>query len=233
MKWDLPITEAVLLNRYKRFLSDVKLGGETILAHVPNTGAMTSCWEPGWKCAITKSESLTRKIPYTLELTWNGETWIGVNTANANKLAKEWLQSGMLPELYGYKTVVPEKKIGDSRIDFYLENHPFLPACYVEVKNVTLKKDGVAQFPDAKSERGQKHLNELMELKRQGFRSVMLYVVQREDVGLFRPAESIDPVYSRLLIEAHAAGVEILVYQCKISLEGLELKRPLGFELSC
>lgn len=230
MKWANPLIEGIILKRYKRFLSDVRLGEELIMAHVPNTGSMTSCWEPNWKCAISKSDNPTRKMPYTLELTHNGETWIGVNTANANKLTHTWLTGNLLPEFSGYSTIIPEKKIGESRIDFYLEGHASLPPCYVEVKNVTLKLHGVAQFPDAVSERGQKHLRELMLLKKTGMRAAMLFVVQREDVASFRPASSIDKEYAKLLREAHAAGVEILIYQCKMSLTELNLGSALPLE---
>lgn len=207
------------------------LNEKPFTVHVPNTGSMTSCWEPLWKCAVSTSKNPTRKMPHTLELTWNGTSWIGVNTANANKLAKLWLQEGKLPELKGYTLVQPEKKVGDSRIDFFLDGHSVCPPCYVEVKNVTLKHHGVAQFPDAVSERGQKHLNELMKLKAQGFRAVMLYVVQREDVTSFCPADSIDPTYGELLRKAAAQGVEILVYQCKMGLEELTLGRSLPVDL--
>ena len=110
MKWPTPLTEAMLLKRYKRFLADVDLNGDVFTAHVPNTGSMTSCWEPNWKCALSKSDNPDRKMPWTLELTHNGETWIGVNTANANKLVKKWLQEKTLPEFAGYSTIVPEKK---------------------------------------------------------------------------------------------------------------------------
>ena len=232
MKWSDPLIEATILKRYKRFLADVDLNGQIITVHVPNTGSMQSCWEPNWKCALTLSKNTARKLPYTLELTHNGESWIGVNTGNANKLAKLWLTENLLPELSGYKTVVPEKKIGLSRMDFYLEDHPSLPACYVEVKNVTLKLNGEAQFPDSVTERGQKHLKELMEIKRSGLRAAMLFIVQREDVNLFRPAKSIDPEYARLLQEAKNSGVEILVYQCRIGLEELALGKSLPMELN-
>lgn len=171
-------------------------------------------------------------MPHTLELTHNGETWIGVNTGNANKLAKIWLTENLLPELAGYTIVVPEKKIGESRVDFYLEGHPSAPACYVEVKNVTLKLGGIAQFPDSVSERGQKHLRELMQIKKSGLRAAMLFVVQREDVDLFSPAASIDPEYARLLKEAHNSGVEIFVYQCRMGLEELSLGQKLPIELN-
>lgn len=231
MKWERPLTEAVLLKRYKRFLADVKVGGDFITAHVPNTGSMTACWEPNWKCALSVSDNPNRKMPHTLELTYNGETWIGVNTANANKLAHKWLKEKLIPELADYSVIQPEKKIGDSRIDFYLEGHATLPPCYVEVKSVTLKLDGLAQFPDAVSERGQKHLNELMDLKKQGFRTAMLYIVQREDVSSMKPAASIDKKYAELLKKAHAAGVEIFVYQCKLSLNEIGFGKALPFHL--
>jgi sugar fermentation stimulation protein A len=231
LKWEDPLTEAILLKRYKRFLADIKLNGEELTVHVPNTGSMQSCWEPNWKCAVSKSDNPKRKMPHTLELVWSGESWIGVNTANANKLVKLWLERGEIPELSGYGMIQPEKKIGESRIDFYLDNHPEMPSCYVEVKNVTLKLDGLAQFPDSVSQRGQKHLRELMELKKQGHRAVMLYVVQREDVSSFTPATAIDPVYGKLLQKAYQSGVEILVYQCKMSLSELKLGASLPFEL--
>jgi sugar fermentation stimulation protein A len=170
-------------------------------------------------------------MPHTLELIHNGQTWIGVNTGNANKLTKEWLTQNRIPELAGYKTIQPEKKIGESRVDFYLEDHPSGPPCYVEVKNVTLKLDGLAQFPDSVTERGQKHLRELMDLRSKGFRAVMLFVVQREDVLSFRPATSLDPKYSQLLKEAHSRGVEILVYQCRMGVQELGLGKSLPFDL--
>lgn len=231
MKWERPLKEAVLLKRYKRFLADVTVGGEFFTAHVPNTGSMTACWEPNWKCALSVSDNPNRKMPHTLELTHNGETWIGVNTANANKLAHLWLKENRIPELLGYTTIIPEKKIGDSRIDFYLEGHASQRPCYVEVKSVTLKLDGMAQFPDAVSERGQKHLKELMALKKDGYRTAMLFVVQREDVSSMKAAASIDKKYSALLAEAHAAGVEILVYQCKINLNEISFGKSLPFHL--
>ncbi len=171
-------------------------------------------------------------MPYTLEMTHNGESWIGVNTANANKLAQEWLTLGLIPQLSGYKVVTAEKKIGDSRIDFYLEGHHTFPPCFVEVKNVTLKRDGLAQFPDAVTTRGQKHLTELISIKQSGLRAVMLYIVQREDVKLFSPAREVDPVYARLLKEAHDLGVEVLVYQCKMNLGEIGLGKNLPVEFN-
>jgi sugar fermentation stimulation protein A len=231
LKWDTPLIEATLLKRYKRFLADINLNEQLLTVHVPNTGSMQSCWGPQWPCAISTSENPSRKMPHTLELIWNGVSWIGVNTSNANKLAKLWLEHGELPELKGYSHIRSEVKFGESRIDFYLDGHPTEASCYVEVKNVTLKMDDKAQFPDSVSIRGQKHLRELIEIKRQGMRAAMLYIVQREDVDIFCPADSIDPVYGKLLREAAALGVEILVYQCKMDLKELSLGRALPLQL--
>lgn len=231
MKWSEPLIQATILKRYKRFLADIEIDGKTVTVHVPNTGSMQACWEPNWKCALSVSNNPARKMAHTLELTHNGESWIGVNTGNANKLAKIWLTQNQIPALSGYTTVIPEKKIGESRVDFYLEGHASLPACYVEVKNVTLKLGGIAQFPDSVSERGQKHLRELMQIKKSGLRAAMLFVVQREDVSVFAPAASIDPEYARLLKEARNSGVEIFVYQCRMGLDELTLGQSLPIEL--
>ncbi len=231
MKWDNPLKEAVILERYKRFLADIEFNGHSLTAHVPNTGSMRSCWEKNWKCALSQSENPDRKLPYTLELTHNGESWIGVNTANANKLVHEWLKQSLIPELSGYKSVKREVKIGESRLDFFLEDHPLSPPCYIEVKSVTLKLDGMAQFPDAVSERGQKHLLELMKLKEKGFRSVMLYVVQREDIDCMKPADGIDKKYGELLRQAHSQGVEVICCQCQISLEEMTFSKMIPMKL--
>lgn len=231
MHWDNPVIISTLKKRYKRFLADVIINDEIHVAHVPNTGSMTSCWDIDWRCLVSESSNPSRKLKFTLEMTHNGDSWIGVNTANANKLVKEWLSTSKLEAFKGYEKITPEKKLGVSRIDFFLEAHPRLPSCYVEVKNVTLKLDGIAQFPDAVSERGQKHLRELITLKQQGFRSAMVYVVQREDVATFSPAQSIDPTYAALLKEAVREGVEVYVYQCRLDEEGIHYHQELPYQL--
>lgn len=231
MQWDNPVIITTLKKRYKRFLADVIIDDEVQVAHVPNTGSMSSCWDADWKCLVTESSNPARKLKFTLEMTHNGLSWIGVNTANANKLVKEWLHAGKLEPFLGYQTITPEKKVGASRVDFFLQNHPKLNDCYIEVKNVTLKLDGKAQFPDAVSERGQKHLRELLDLKKAGFRSAMVYVVQRQDVETFTPAKSIDPKYASLLQEAYDGGVEIYVYQCELDETGIHFSRELPFSL--
>lgn len=227
MKFKHPTFEAIIEKRYKRFLADIHLDNELIVAHVPNTGSMQSCWEKGQKVLISHNDDPKRKLKYTLEMTHNGKSWINVNTSTTNHLVKEALENDVIKELVGYKTIQPEKKILDSRIDFFLEGHDSLPDAYVEVKNVTLKLDEVAQFPDAVSTRGQKHLKDLVKIKEQGLRAVMLYVVNREDVSVFKSAESIDPVYSALLKEAHQKGVEVLCYQTKLTQSDVSISKKL------
>jgi sugar fermentation stimulation protein A len=232
VKWESPLLEGIILKRYKRFLADIKLDDNIITAHVANTGSMKSCWESGQKCAISKSENPNRKLPYSLELTHNDKSWIGVNTANANKLAKHWLTENLIEEFSGYQEITPEKTFGKSRIDFYLSGHSDLPDLYVEVKSVTLVEKQIALFPDSISTRGQKHLEELMHLKKAGLRAAMLFIVQREDCEEFRPATEIDPDYAHLLKQAQKTGVEILCLQAQIDLKGFQLKRKLPIILS-
>lgn len=231
MNWPSPLIEATLIKRYKRFFADTEINGDILTAHLPNTGSMKSCWEAGWRCALSYSNNPSRKLTHTLELTHNGKSWIGVNTSLANKMAYTFIKNNLIPSLSGYSSIEREKKIGNSRLDLFLSGHTTLPSCYVEVKNVTLKLDEIAQFPDAITERGQKHLVELMKNKENGMRSVMLYIVAREDVELMKPAKSIDPKYASLVEKAHQLGVEFIAVQCKIDLTGISFKKELPFLL--
>ncbi len=233
MEFAAPLIKGKILKRYKRFLADIELeeNGEIITAHTANTGSMKTCWEPGWPVLLSFHDNPKRKLKYSLEMTHNGRTWIGVNTALPNKLAIEAIEKELIPELAGYTTIKAEAKIGKSRIDILLKADN-RPDCYVEVKNVTLGYDNAeAQFPDGVSARGQKHLQELMDIVADGKRGCMLYIVQRKDVNRFAPAKDIDPEYARLLQEAHTKGVEVLVYQCDMAPEGIIVERSLPFNL--
>lgn len=232
MQFQNPLVEGTILKRYKRFLADVELpSGEVITAHTANTGSMKTCWEPGWKVLMSFHDNPKRKLKYSLEMIHNSNTWIGINTSLPNKMAVEAIENGTIKELQGYDKIKPEAKIGKSRIDILLSKEDG-EQCYVEVKNVTLLGDNkLALFPDAVSERGQKHLRELTGLVNEGIRSAMLYIVQREDVDRFSPADEIDPEYGRLLREAKEAGVEVLCYQCTLTPDGIEVTKPLPVEL--
>lgn len=232
MKFKDPLIKTKIIKRYKRFLSDLELpSGEVINAHVPNTGSMKTCWEPGWTALVTKNDDPKRKMKYTWEITDSGDALICVNTNLPNKIVKEALENGQISEVSAYKKVISEKKVLDSRIDFYLQQEG-MPDVYLEVKNVTLKgSDGRALFPDAVSTRGQKHLKDLIQLKKQGNRAIMFYLINRTDVDHFSPAVDIDPEYARLLTEAQEVGVEILPYQTQINTEEIIISNKVEYSL--
>ncbi len=228
MKYKTPLIKGTILKRYKRFLSDIELAdGQIVCAHVPNTGSMKTCWEPGWDVYLTHTDDPKRKLKYTLELTDNGNTLINVNTSLTNKLVHEALEQKKIPELKEFNHIKPEQKIFDSRMDFYLEKDNG-DIAYVEVKNVTLLgEDRIALFPDAVSTRGQKHLKDLIKIKQAGHRAVMFYVINREDVDTFAPAAEIDPTYAKLLKDAKSAGVEILAYQSVLTPKEVKLTKKI------
>jgi len=211
---------AQLIQRYKRFLADIILpNGETITVHCPNTGSMKNCMQPMSACWYSTSESAARKYPNTLEIvtTPNGDL-AGINTSRSNSLVANAICNGIISELQGYDTIRSEVMYGNekSRIDFLLENSN--GKCFVEVKNVTLMEaNGQGLFPDAVSERGTKHLRELMQMVRDGHRAVLLYCVQHTGIEWVEPADEIDPLYGKTLLEAIAAGVEVIAYKAEIN----------------
>ena len=218
-----------LVKRYKRFLADIILeDGQEITAHVPNSGAMTSCIEDNCDVWVTFHDNPKRKLKYTLELTKMDENLICTNTGVANKIAIEAIQNGVIEELQGYSSLKPEQKYGqNSRIDILLENEN--EKCYVEVKSVSLRIDDYLAFPDAVTSRGTKHLNELYEMTLQGHRAVMLYIIQRTDDLPFRLAKEIDKKYFEAFNEVTTKGVEVLVYQSDIDFENIKIDKKVLF----
>ncbi|CAQ87750.1 DNA/RNA nuclease SfsA [Escherichia fergusonii] len=234
MQFFPPLQRATLIQRYKRFLADVITpDGRELTLHCPNTGAMTGCATPGDTVWYSTSENTKRKYPHTWELT---ETQAGalicVNTLWANRLTKEALENDWLSELSGYSELRSEVKYGAerSRIDFMLQAG-FQPDCYIEVKSVTLADHGQGYFPDAITQRGQKHLRELMSVAAEGQRAVILFAVLHSAITRFSPARHIDMKYAQLLTEAQQRGVEILAYKAEISAEGMSLKKLLPITL--
>jgi len=227
MKFANSLHSGTFIKRYKRFFADIKLGEETVVAHTANTGTMKTCLGENWPVLMSFHDSPSRKLKYTFEMIHNGKSWIGINTSLTNRLAIEGIENGTIKELQGYNKIRPEAKIGQSRLDILLSNSE-TDLCYVEVKNVTLiDEEGHCIFPDAVTERGKKHLNELRELRQKGFRTVMLFIVQREDCSHFKIDQQIDRVYCELLKEVRQAGVEVLAYQCTLSPEEIKVSRPL------
>jgi sugar fermentation stimulation protein A len=225
------LERGVLIKRYKRFLADIETSkGKRITIHCPNTGAMTNCQEPGSSVWYSTSENLKRKYPNTWELVQavNGPL-IGINTGLSNHLVKEALVSGTISELSGYSSIRSEVKYGEqnSRIDFLVEYPDRSPttSCYVEVKNVSLcVGDGEGIFPDAKTLRGQKHLQELMAMSALGHRAVLVFCVQHSTIASVGPADAIDPEYGRLLRQAKASGVELIAYQTSFDIGNASIR---------
>lgn len=224
MRFHAPLVRGSLLRRYKRFLADVELEtGEVVTVHVANSGAMLGTSAPGLEVWLSPAANPARKLKWSWELCRVDGCLVGVNTAHPNALAEDAIKAGAIPELAGYATVRREVRYGrNSRIDLLLEAQG-RPTCYVEVKNVHLKRGDWAEFPDAVTVRGSKHLAELRDMVAQGHRAVMLYLVQRGDCTGFRPAADIDPAYAAGLSAAMRDGVEAICYTCRLSIEDITI----------
>lgn len=214
-----PLILGRLIKRYKRFMADIQLkDGTVVTAHCVNTGSMKGCLEDNAPVGISTSENPNRKLKYTLEIIKISGTWVGVNTSLTNRLAEEFIREKGIPELSTFTKINKEVKYGtNSRIDLLLETNS--KSCFVEIKNVSMVFDGLANFPDAISTRGTKHLLELMEVVKAGHRGIMLFICQRDDAKTFAPAKQIDPIYAKTLQMAYNSGVEILVYKSKVTVK--------------
>ncbi len=230
MKFAEPLSQGVFKKRYKRFFTDIEYEGEILTAHCPNTGSMMGLKDPDQLCRFSHVDDPNRKLKYTLQMVKTKTSWVGVNTALPNKLVAELFEKAPLPHWKKFDSLQSEVKIKDkTRIDLVLWNskdhevkkwnHKNLtaPLHLIEVKNVTLGEEGIAYFPDAVTSRGLKHLEDLIEMQGNGFSCEMLYVVQRTDCDVFKPAHHIDPVYSEKLKEAKDAGVKITALPCKLT----------------
>ncbi len=236
MKLPAPLFKGTLLKRYKRFMADVELDtGETVTAHCANPGSMMGLIDPGTTVWLSKSDNPKRKLKYSweiLELEVGGiPATVGINTNHPNAIVSEAIEQGRMPELGGYDSLRREVKYGrNSRIDILLESDG-KPPCYVEVKNVhLLRQPRLAEFPDSVTARGAKHLDELADMVDTGARSVMVYLVQRDDADKLSLARDMDPYYAERFDAAIARGVEALCYDCTLTSEEIVVNRRLVFE---
>jgi sugar fermentation stimulation protein A len=236
MRFASPLIPATLVKRYKRFLADVVLpSGEEITVHCANPGAMTGLNAAGARVWLSRSDNPKRKLAHSWELIevdlGGGLELVGINTAHPNALAAEAIAAGAIPELAGYVSLRREVKYGrNSRVDFLLEDAA-RPSCYVEIKNVHLmRRAGLAEFPDAVTKRGAKHLDELADMVAAGNRAVMLYLVQIGSARQFALARDIDPGYAAAFDRARAGGVEAIAYRCGITCEGIEVVEPVEMQ---
>ncbi len=236
MLFDPSLEPVTLLRRYKRFLADVRRAdGSEMTVHCPNTGSMRNCVLPGVEQAalISDSGNPKRKYQYTLEaLQVAHGHWAGVNTSRTNALVEEAVRAGVIPELQPDTGVEREVRFADSRFDLALGERAD-PHTFIEVKNVTLgpgpddRDDGVIAFPDSITERGQKHLQTLMQVVSEGRRAVLFFCVQHTGAEAARPADEIDARYGELLRQAIASGVEVLAWKVEVNPQQFRLETPL------
>ena len=234
MEFESPLTKGKLIKRYKRFLADVELeSGETVTAHCANSGSMKSLLNDGATVYLSPNTNPTAKLDWRWEIVDVGSILVGINTSRPNHIVEEGILNGMITELGAYENLRREVKYGtNSRIDILLENL-MQPSCYVEVKNATMSREkGVVEFPDGVTARGTKHLNELVEMVKNGDRAVMVYLVNRTDCDTFSIAKDIDPDYYDAFLNALENGVEALAYNVKISDKEISVNKKIKIDKS-
>lgn len=236
MKYSKKLHQAVFLKRYKRFFADVDFQGQQVVAHVPNTGSLKSVNNPGQACLISESDNPERKLKFTLEMIQAPSgAWVGVNTSTPNSIVRETLlsvvgqnQQGAFAHWAEFDEVKPEYKISaETRLDFALKKKNSDKIHFIEVKNVTLAELETAKFPDAVSERAQKHVRELMSLMDQGHTAELVFTIQRNDCKKFAPADHIDAEYGKLLREAMSKGLRVSPLVVHLNHETAELSETL------
>jgi sugar fermentation stimulation protein A len=227
-----PLIPGTLIKRYKRFLADIELDdGTLITAHCPNSGSMRQCSEPGQPVYVSRHDNPRRKLKFTWQLIQMPTSLVGVNTLVPNRLVGLAATQGLVPELKGYGEVRAEVTTSPhTRLDFRLKA-PRRRDCYIEVKNCTLVEQGTAMFPDARTARGQKHLQELISLRNDGCRAIIFFVIQRTDALRFAPADAIDPDYGRWLRLAAEKKVELMAYDVTIDLQGIAFNQKIPIQL--
>jgi len=229
MKFKERLLQGTLIKRYKRFFVDIKYNNKIITIYCPNSGSMMGLLNKGNKVWFSKSDNPKRKLKYTLEIIQVEKKMVGINTLIANKIVLEALNQKKIKNLAEFDNIKTEVKFSDkTRFDFLISNNK--EKCFLEVKNVTLvRKDKIAEFPDAITSRGTKHLKELITAKKKGLKSYILYLIQREDCKTFKIAKDIDQEYKIAFSKALKNGVMVLCYDCKLSNEGIKLNNQINY----
>tara|TARA_Y100000591_G_scaffold329293_1_gene357567 strand:+ start:38 stop:736 length:699 start_codon:yes stop_codon:yes gene_type:complete len=231
MNFEDKLIPGEFVKRYKRFFVDVKIKGKIITAHCPNTGSMQGLLNAGNKVYLTKSNNPKRKLKYTLQIIEDNNAKVGVNTHITNRIVLDALKNNLIKNFKNLEKIQQEVKFGENtRFDFLVTTKN--KNVFIEVKNVTLSRQKMlAEFPDAITERGLKHINELLKAKKKGYEIYLIYVVQRDDCKKFKIANDIDPKYYELLIKAVKKKLNILCYDCKFSTKGIKLNRNIQLNL--
>ena len=230
MKFKERLLQGSLIKRYKRFFVDIKYKNKIITGHCPNSGSMMGLLNEGNRVWFSESDKPNRKLKYTLEIIEVEKKMVGINTLLTNKIVLEALNCKKINSLVKFDNIKTEVKFSDNtRFDFLLCNNK--EKCFLEVKNVTLVREKkIAEFPDAVTSRGTKHLNELGNAKKKGYKSYILYLIQREGCDSFRISKDIDERYNIAFSKALNGGVKILCYDCKLNNEEIKLNNQINYE---
>ena len=230
MIFESELIAGVLIKRYKRFFVDIKVKNEVITAHCPNTGSMMGLLEKGNKVWVTKTNDVKRKLKYTLQIIEINGKKVGINTHITNKIFYEALLSKKIIDFEKSDILFKEKKFNEkTRFDFFIKTKK--KGIFIEVKNVTLSRiKNIAEFPDAVTERGSKHIRELISAKKKGYDVYLAFVIQREDCKIFKIAKDIDPNYQKLLTFALKNKLKIICYDCKFLSKGILINNKIKFK---
>ena len=231
MKFNETLIAGQFIKRYKRFFVDVKIGNEKVVAHCPNTGSMMGLLKKGNNVWISKSNNPKRKLKYTLQIIEDQKSKVGINTHLTNKIVFEALDKRTIKNFENLDKIQSEVKFGkNTRFDFLITEK--YKKTFIEVKNVTLcREKKIAEFPDAITSRGSKHIEELLEANKKGYKIYLFFVIQRNDCNKFKLAKDIDPEYCELLLKAVKKNLKILCYDCKFSPKGIELNREIQLKI--
>ena len=232
MNFDNKLIPGLFIKRYKRFFVDVRVNNQILTVHCPNTGSMHGLLDQGNKVWISKSNNPKRKLKYTLEIIEVKKTKVGINTHSTNKIVHNALQNNLIKEFNDNVDIKPETKFGaNTRFDFLVSSKNY--QSFIEVKNVTLsRKRNLAEFPDAETLRGLKHIGELIKASKKKFKVYILFVIQRNDCNAFSIAKDIDPNYANALSKAVKNNLKILCYDCKFSSKGIKLNKQIKLILN-
>jgi len=230
MKFKERLLQGILIKRYKRFFVDIKYQNKTITAHCPNSGSMMGLLKLGNSVWFTQTNDPKRKLKYTLQMIDINKRLVGINTHLTNKIVLEALERKKIKSLTNFFNIKSEAKFSDNtRFDFLISNDK--EKCFLEVKNVTLvRENNIAEFPDAITSRGTKHLRELINAKKKGYKSCILYLIQREDCKSLKIAKDIDEEYKNTFDTALKRGVKILCYDCKLNNEEIRINNQIHYE---
>lgn len=217
MKLNYDTYIGAFIGRPNRFIAHIDIDGKEVISHVPNTGRLRELLVPGATVMISHHPSDSRKTSYELRMVKKGDSWVSIDSQLPNALAQEAIQNGIIEEVAGYTKINREYTYRNSRFDLRLSGDHKDSVCFVEVKGVTLEREGWSYFPDAPTERGRKHIDELINAVKEGYRAVLLFIVQLEPVNGFSPNGITDPAFAMKVEEAVKAGVEVMAYRCLVT----------------